>query len=235
MHRSIALLTIAMLALVVAPLPTASAHSTHDLGDGYAGTVGWLHEPPIVDEPNAAIIRLTGPADASGAVAPHDDGHDHHHGASDSVAISGQARNLSVTLRVGGQETTLQLRERHGAAGEYLADVIPTVPGVYNATYSFTVDGETHSFSVDLQAVVPPSAQAFPEETMSHYELQREIDALKEEVAALKAEAQAQSETPSGVTRQPGDDGGNGIPLPATGLVLVGIALMALAVSRQRR
>lgn len=234
MNRTVA--SIAALLMLALLAPSVAAHKTYDLGDSeYAGTVGWLNEPPIVDEPNAVLIRLKGPADAPGAVTPEGDGQGGGHGESALVPITGEAGNLSVTLRIGGKETTLDFRERHGAPGEYIANLIQTVPGTYNATYTFAKDGETHTIVTDLQEVQPPSAQTFPEPTKSHYEMQKEIDELKQQVAALNAELDAQSETPATVTPQDseGTDGGSSIPAPALALALVGIALVALAARRR--
>lgn len=242
-HQTAGILAVALLTLVTAGAPAASAHSTYPLGDEYGGTIGWLNEPPIVDEPNAVLIRLKGPADAPGAVVAETDGHAEgassggHGDAAAMVPISGQAQNLSVVLKIAGKETTLSFRESRSAPGEYLANVIQTVPGVYNATYSFTVNGQTYNIVRDLQEVQPAATQAFPEQTKSHFELQREIDQMKEDIAALKAEAQTQSETPATLTSQPPTDddaGGNGVPMPAVGLVVLGVALVAFAVGRRR-
>lgn len=238
MLKKTLLIAICLAALAIAS-PMAAAHKTIDLGDSeYAGTVGWLNEPPIVDEPNAVLIRLKGPADAPGAVTGEGDGHGSTGGHGDEAAvvpITGQAQNLTVVLKIGGKETTLQFRERHGAPGEYLANVIQTVPGVYNATYRFNLNGETHTIVTDLQEVQPPSSQAFPESTKSHFEMQREIDALKQEVAALKAELQTQAQTPATVTSQTPESGNNSVPGPALVLIVGAVGLLALAARRRVR
>lgn len=240
MRNTTLTLLIATLAITTLFAPLASAHSTKSLGDsGYAGTVGWLNEPPIVDEPNAVLLRLKGPADAPGAVVPESDGHTetsggHGDGAA-QVPITGQAQNLTALVKIGGKDTTLQFRERHGAPGEYIADIIQTVPGVYNVTYQFQHAGQTYTIITDLQEVQPASSRAFPEETKSHYEMQQEIDELKQQVAALQAELKTQAETPATVTSQTPDGEGGGNSVPAVGIVAAVAAVAAVALLARRR
>lgn len=135
-------------------------------------------------------------------------------------AVSGIANALKVTLQIAGKQTTLSFEESDDEPGTYLAKVMPTVPGVYNATFSGDINGVPLDVSRDLQRVEPPSTIAFPEAPGTLYDVNQRMDGFEQALEALQAKQAAQAQTPADVK-----DTGNDVPLsPALALAAVGFA-----------
>lgn len=154
------------------------------------------------------------------------------HGGGATAPVSDIANDLSVTLRIAGKETTLSFRELRSEPGTYVADVMPTVPGVYNATFAGSIKGNALDIALDLQRVEPPSSIAFPEEPQTSFEVEQRFAKLESQLETVQAKLSTQAQTPATTEPQAGEN-----PVPAPGaLVLVGIlAAAALFVRRIRR
>ena len=132
------LLVILALLLNVQP---ALAHESITVGD-YTLVVGWLDEPPVVGQHNAIVVEVSTTSDEQ----PVED-----------------VSSLSLKVSYGGQEKELTLEpvDEH-SPGQYMAAVLPTVPGEYSVIFGGTlgdtaVDAETH-----VEEVQPADTLAFP-------------------------------------------------------------------------
>jgi hypothetical protein len=138
----IAAVCIALVALLNV-YQTVFAHEEITVGD-YSIEVGWLQEPPFAGQMNGITIDVT--HTNAGTVQPVED-------------IS----SLTVTLSYGGQEKSLEFEPvGEEAPGEFVASVIPTIPGEYEVIFGGTlgetaVDAQTH-----VQEVQPADVLAFP-------------------------------------------------------------------------
>jgi hypothetical protein len=120
---------------------TVLAHETITAGD-YEIEVGWLNEPPVVGQQNAVVVNVsnTGAAEAQ----PVED-----------------VSSLTVTLSYGGQSKTLTLAPLgEDTPGQFVAPVLPTVPG----QYALILGGKLGDTAVD--------AQVEPEEVAPAYTLE---------------------------------------------------------------
>jgi hypothetical protein len=120
MPRAITL--IAALSLSVAMLfatsSTASAHERRMVGQ-YQLLVGWLNEPALQGEPNAASVQVT---DAGGK------------------PVDGLEKTLKIAVTAGGLTNafTGEVRAVEETRGLYALDLIPTATG----SYTFTITGK---------------------------------------------------------------------------------------------
>lgn len=131
----------------------ASAHERRTVGS-YQFLVGFLNEPPIVDEPNGVSLTVT---QGQGSAA---------------TPVEGLANSLKVEVRSQGQSMTFDLTPVFGKAGAYQAVFIPTASG----TYSFRIFGTLNGQPVDqtftsgpntFDDVNPRDALSFPFKTSS--------------------------------------------------------------------
>lgn len=122
---------------------TALAHETITAGD-YEIEIGWLNEPPVVGQQNAIVVDVS---DMSSAEAqPVED-----------------VSSLTVTLSYGGQSKTLTLAPLgEDTPGQFVAPVLPTVPG----QYALILGGKLGDTAVDAQVepeeVAPADTLEFP-------------------------------------------------------------------------
>jgi hypothetical protein len=99
----------------------AEAHERREVG-AYTFVVGFNTEPAIQGEPNGAIITVT----------------------QGERAVEGLVNSLKVTVAAGGgTPKEFPLRAVFGQAGRYVADFIPTRPGIYVFTFTGAIEGQT--------------------------------------------------------------------------------------------
>jgi len=86
------------------------AHESITVGD-YTLEVGWLNEPPVAGQNNAIVVHVLTTSDNQ----PVED-----------------VSSLTVTISYGGQNKTLTLEpvDEH-SPGQFIAPIVPTVPGQY--------------------------------------------------------------------------------------------------------
>ena len=164
---SFAVATLVVAASLIAFSTTAAAHETRSVGP-YVFVVGWLNEPAVLGQPNAATVRIT-----DGRVTP-------------ARPVLDIDKTLSVKLFSGGLVTpfTGAMRAVFGQPGLYALDVIPTVSGSYR--YQFT--GKVESLDVNetfesgpgrFNDVQSAASLQFPEQVPSGAELARKLDDLQ--------------------------------------------------------
>jgi len=134
-----------------------SAHEHRAVGD-YTFVVGFLNEPAVQDELNAASVRITKPAPADATPAP---------GEEEVAETPVKDLELTVEVILGDQKVSLPMEAKYGDPGHYVAYFIPTQPG----DYSFHVTGEIDGQAIDetftagpetFSTVIPRSDLEFP-------------------------------------------------------------------------
>jgi hypothetical protein len=139
---TVACLSALFLALVVVSL--ASAHTTITNGP-YNVEIGWLDEPPIVGQMNAIVMNLTSSDGKSTPV---------------TETISG----LTLTVSYGGQSKTLILQPLgEDTPGQYVAPVLPAVPGLYTVDVNGTLGTTAVKVEVQPEEVQAPDSVQFPQ------------------------------------------------------------------------
>ncbi|HET7034551.1 MAG TPA: hypothetical protein VFI42_02620 [Thermomicrobiaceae bacterium] len=122
MARLVTALALALLA-VLTLAAGASAHEHRTVGS-YTLVVGFLDEPPVVDEPNGVSLTVT---KGQGA---------------DATPVEGLAEMLKVDVVSHGQTMPLAFEPVFGTPGAYRADFIPTASGTYAFHITGTIDGQ---------------------------------------------------------------------------------------------
>ncbi|HVO41605.1 MAG TPA: hypothetical protein VMT34_03225 [Aggregatilineales bacterium] len=149
--RRIGILTASLLVCLTSLMVArpALAHSHQTLAGKYDVEVGWLNEPAIVSQPNAATIRIT------------------KKGTSDP--IMGVEATLTVKIAYGGNTPRqFALHTVEDQPGFYVADVIPTRVGDYIFTFDGKIEdtpvsGEKFESGPDsFDAVTAPDALQVP-------------------------------------------------------------------------
>ncbi len=119
----------------------ASAHTTVHAGN-YTVEVGWADEPPVVGQRNAFVVNVSNTASPDAVV---------------------DVSALTVTLAYGGQTKPLSLQPLSEAGkNQYIAPVLPTVPGLYTVQLRGRLDGTSLSQDVQPEEVLTSDALAFP-------------------------------------------------------------------------
>jgi hypothetical protein len=114
----------ALVALLLAP-STSSAHERRTIGGGkYDVVVGWDTEPALVNQRNAAGIRIS------------------KAGTNPAEPLTGAEKTLQLQLRQGSQTRQFPLRAVFGQPGYYVADVVPTRAGDYVLTFTGTIGND---------------------------------------------------------------------------------------------
>jgi hypothetical protein len=137
MTRIRALWLAALLAIPIVGIATAVSASAHVLKTfgTYSVAMGWLHEPTYAGELNAVQVIVK---DAKGsAVTDLNDGD-----LKVQVSQAGKSTNVLPLNGTFDPDTGL------GTPGEYLASIMPTVPG----DYTFHLTGSIHGTAVDETA-----------------------------------------------------------------------------------
>jgi hypothetical protein len=125
---------------------TAFAHTTVHVGN-YDVEVGWVDEPPIVGQRNAVVVNV------SNTTSPDA-----------QVDIS----KLTVSVTYGGQTKTLTLQPlSEDTTNEYIAPILPMVPGQYTVQLRGQLDTTDISQDVTPEEVVSSDELAFPSSVAS--------------------------------------------------------------------
>jgi hypothetical protein len=166
--------------IVLAALPYASAHEHRIITIGNTQVefvVGWVVEPPYVDEVNSISFEAT--IAATGA------------------PVSGLDQALRVQVSTGGQQATLSLSPVLSDSvppqffGGYTADILPTVAGAY----SFRFFGNVNGTSVDetfqcgpttFQCVAAQADIQFPQQEPSGRQIQISLQGMQTQISQLQ-------------------------------------------------
>lgn len=132
-----------ILIALLASYQTVLAHETITVGD-YEIEIGWANEPPVVGQQNAIAVNVSDTS--SGEAQPVED-----------------VSSLTVTISYGGQSKTLTLEPLgEDTPGQFVAPILPTVPG----QYAITLGGKLGDTAVDAQVepeeVQPADTLQFP-------------------------------------------------------------------------
>ena len=172
----VTLLLCAAIYLVTAP--QASAHEHRHVGD-YEITFGWQVEPAYVGVYNGPEVRIID--------------------TTTDEPVVGAEETLTLTVSFGPASKVLALEPVRNEPGNYIARLTPTRPGDYEfeltgfisvtTALSETVVSEIFtSADGDFSTVEPAEDILFPDAESDAVSLQRQIDDLKDEIEALKAE-----------------------------------------------
>ncbi len=132
------LVAAAGLALVVS---AAWAHTTVHAGK-YDVEVGWVDEPPVVGQRNAIVVNVSN---------------------NDSADAQVDVSRLSLDVTYGAQTKTLTLEPLgENTRNQYIAPILPTVPGLYTIQLRGQLDSTSISQDVQPEEVAPAEALAFP-------------------------------------------------------------------------
>jgi len=144
------ILLISFVSLSVAP---SSAHEERQVGP-YKLEIGWRDEPTLTGEKNAVFLSVND--------------------TRTNLLVAGLEGNLTATLIFGSStfKPTLGSGEQ---PGEYLADLIPTRPGTYNATISGVIGSLQVNENFELDRVTNRSDIEFPSKDPSPSSLQDSI------------------------------------------------------------
>lgn len=116
---------LAAVATLFALSVTASGHERRNVG-GYVIEAGFLSEPALEGEPNAALLEITKTGTG---------------GASDKP-VSGIADRLKIEVtHVPSNTTKAMTLEESEEPGQYLANFIPTAPGAYRFHFTGDING----------------------------------------------------------------------------------------------
>ena len=150
------------------------AHEDRPVGS-YNFHVGWHVEPALLDQLNAVELTVTT--------------------TSDGKPVSGVEKNLTVTLSTRGQTSdALTFIPSDEIPGLYTAAIIPTLTGDYQFHFvgmvgTTKVDETFDTTKGQIASVDPINNLEFPNKPPSNADLQKEIDDLKAQIAALKSGA----------------------------------------------
>ncbi len=126
---------------IVFSVQTALAHTTIHVGN-YDVEIGWVDEPPIVGQRNAIVVNVSNTTNASA-----------------QVDIS----KLTVDVTYGGQTKTLTLQPlSEDTTNQYIAPILPTIPGQYTVQLRGQLDATNISQDVTPEEVVTDDTLAFP-------------------------------------------------------------------------
>ena len=139
---------------------TALAHKIITVGDyDYTLRISWLNEPALVGENNAVLLEIA-------------DGN--------TGTLVAAIPNLYASITVGGRKRDLQLNPLdENNPGRYVADLIPTVRGVYTLLLTGYLGTDRVNVAVDMDEVGDLTPVQFPEPSASTLELQRRLAAAE--------------------------------------------------------
>lgn len=208
-----ALLGLAALALVLsAACGSAAAHKTAYSPDGKVKIVwGFLDEPAVTYRTTGIDLSLRD--NATGA------------------PLEGAEKTLDATLVLGGETYAMDISPQSDRKGWYTDAVTLTRPGLYSLRLVGSVNGSTFDVTIPAQHEVSDVSETYFPQAAGPGELAAQVKALQDEVAALKAQKQTQSATPTPLTDQ---GGSKGVPAPGALAALAVLAVAALLVARRR-
>jgi tetrahydromethanopterin S-methyltransferase subunit F len=149
----------------------------------YVFVVGWNIKPPLTDEPNAMVLKVTNKALNS--------------------PVQGLEKTLSVVAIHGDKPVGLVLLATQGTPGNYTAKLKPTNPGEYVFEISGTVEGNSvrEKFGPDrglIEVVRRSSIVQFPvPEVVSSFEISSQAELAKtasEKALSISGTAKTDSE-----------------------------------------
>ncbi len=149
----------------------ALAHEDRPVGT-YNLHVGWHVEPALVGQLNAVELTVTT--------------------ASDQKPVADVEKTLTVTVSTAGKTSDpLNFEASDETSGQYTATLIPTRTGDYQFHFVGTIGGTKVDEMFDsakgkFVAVDPVNDLQFPDKVPSNTDLQKEIDDLRAQLAALK-------------------------------------------------
>jgi hypothetical protein len=170
--HAILIALVALAGLVTPAASPAHAHEGREVGP-YRLILGWRVEPAYVGVYNGPELTIQLKEDAS-------------------KRVTGAEQTLTLEVRFGDQSRALRLEAVPSNAGHYTADLIPTRAG----DYTFVVNGKIGDTEVnevftsadgEFSTVEPAGDILFPDDRADLISLQRQIDALRAEIEALKA------------------------------------------------
>lgn len=245
--RSFHLAGLLGLATLVAFAAPAAAHEHVTTDDcRFELTIGWKLEPPFAGQKNGLDLRVeritNTPADP--ADCHHEEGDSHAHGGFEAVkekVTTGVLGNVTVSYTIAGKTFPSTAEEREafdfraafGSPGSYTGEIIPTREGKYTIRIVGKIDGVDVDVSVNPHEILPPATIMFPEPDLTAEEasekiakLERDLAAVKTEIAAMKTAAQSEpTPTPTVKTND----------TPAPGALLVALAAIGVALLARRR
>jgi hypothetical protein len=119
----------------------ALAHEAITVGD-YTLEIGWLSEPPIIGQQNAIVVNVSTTSDEQTV-----------------EDVSG----LTVAVSYGGQSKTLTLQPLgEDTPGQFVAPILPTVPGEYTINLGGKLGGTDVKADVQPEEVQSSDTLAFP-------------------------------------------------------------------------
>lgn len=152
----------------------AEAHERRSVGP-YQLVVGWLNEPAIQAQPNAATVRVS---DTRAAPAK---------------AVTGLEQTISIEIASGGLAPfSGAVRAVFGQPGLYALDVIPTAAG----SYRFTIRGRIEDLAVEetfesgpgrFDDVEAAAAIQYPERVPAGGALGERLDDIDRKLGSLQA------------------------------------------------
>lgn len=158
---------VVLFAFAAADAPRAAAHEQVTVGP-YEFTVGWREEPPVVGVVSGLDLGI--------------------HWLSNGSAVTGAEGSLTAVLATGGGSRTFALEPQFGVPGSYTFDVIPTREGVYSIRITGTLGSTPVDVTVNLDPVIARSDIEFPVTEPTPTDLERAIDRLTSENAALRVQ-----------------------------------------------
>ena len=122
---------------------TVFAHESITIGD-YEFEIGWVEEPAIVGQQNAILVIVSDTS--SGEAQPVED-----------------VSSLEVTVSYGGQSKVLTLQPLgEDTPGQYMAPIIPTVPGQLTIILGGQLGDTTMEGEVNPEEVASADILQFP-------------------------------------------------------------------------
>ena len=223
---------------------TAFAHEGREVGD-YRLVVGFAVEPAYEGSTNGVDVRVTKAAnDGEGSGHDEDDGGgmsmgEGDHGGMEPVEGLEGTLQVEVTHVPTGASRVLDLRVVRGESGRYAADLIPTVPGVYQFRLFGTIEGN----AVDETFLSRGGGGGFDDvRSATALQFPETLPELRELESAVRgAMSTAQQAQDAALAASEGDDDSDGsllivaIALGAAGVLLGGAGLaMGVRLSRRR-
>ncbi|HEX2696629.1 MAG TPA: hypothetical protein VHM28_02905 [Anaerolineales bacterium] len=132
-----------LIAVIVAvfSFQIALAHTTVHVGD-YDVEIGWVDEPAVVGQRNAIVVNVSNTKSTDAIV---------------------DVSKLTVTVAYGGQTKTLELQPlSEDSKNEYIAPILPTIPGQYTVQLRGQLDSTNISEDVQPEEVASSDELAFP-------------------------------------------------------------------------
>jgi len=140
-RKSFLIASVLVIVAVLFSFQIASAHTTIHVGN-YDVEIGWVDEPPIVGQRNAIVVNVSNTSSADA-----------------QVDIS----KLTVDVTYGGETKTLTLQPlSEDTTNQYIAPILPTIPGQYTVQLRGQLDTTNISSDVQPEEVVSSDTLAFP-------------------------------------------------------------------------